>query len=237
MFTENSRKFLTLALSILSFAACGVWQKTETANTAPGAPVAEKTSSEIPFSTREAESYQAEIVTTSFAGGEKVETKIFTARANGKNLTIFNFGTKREISRVESGVKIFLASRAERVYAENSANQNGAPESSELKDFLTTEWVNGKTPATFENLGAKDNLTEYRVKSGDAETFIFFDENLKIPVRQEFYDAQKTLVFSNEIKNYKTPAGDEIFDLPKDFRKISPKEFQDILRQKKTKDE
>jgi outer membrane lipoprotein-sorting protein len=84
-------------------------------------------------------------------------------------------------------------------------------------------------------------LTKYRAHLADApnsnsETFIYVDENLKIPVRQEFYKTngeQKILVFSMELRNFKLEAADELFELPKDYRKVSPNEFQKTIRQEK----
>lgn len=223
------------ALLASGFSACGFWQKTETANPQPDAPTAEKPALEIPFSTVEPADFQAEIVSTNFAGGEKNESRIFIARSGAKLLTIFNFGAKTEISRLEIGNKVFLVGRAEKVYAESAPNQTGIAANDSIKDFLATEWLNEKTPVAFERRDAENNLTEYRVNSANAETVIFVDENLKIPVRQEFYDAQKTLLFSSEITNFKTSTDDKIFDLPRGFRKISTKEFQEILRRENLK--
>ena len=65
---------------------------------------------------------------------------------------------------------------------------------------------------------------------------IYFDENVKIPTKQEFYSVsgeQKTLTFSVAVKNFKTPADEKLFDPPKDFRKVSAKEFQEISRREK----
>jgi outer membrane lipoprotein-sorting protein len=92
-------------------------------------------------------------------------------------------------------------------------------------------------------LGTENNLTKYRVRMGDAENpnseiLIYVDEQIKLPVRQEFYSTsgeQKTLTFAVELKNFKTEADEKLFEVPKDFRKITPKEFQEVLRQERNK--
>jgi hypothetical protein len=95
----------------------------------------------------------------------------------------------------------------------------------------------------FENLGAENGLTKYRVRLKDmpkdaSETLIYIDENLKIPVKQEFYTIngeQKILVFSMELRNLKLQTDDKLFELPKDYRKVSSNEFQKAIRLEQVK--
>jgi hypothetical protein len=229
--------------SLLFFASsCSFWRSGETAAPSATPFVPGEMKSEIPFSTKEPEIYQAEIISQTFYNGETLERKVFTARNGEKRLTVFDAGKKNEIARLETGAGAALSLyREKKIYAE-SAN-NPAVSGDAASDFLTTEWLNQKTTAAFENLGAENDLTKYRVKLGDAENqnseiLIYVDEQIKLPVRQEFYSAsgeQKTLTFTVELKNFKTEADEKLFELPKDFRKVTPKEFQEILRQERTK--
>lgn len=240
MFLLESIKFF-VGFAVVFASSCGFWQSAENqnANVSSAPLMAEESKSAIPFSTKEPNVYQAEIVLTNYAGGEKSERKIFTARRGEKirydyenRISFLQIGESQRIS-IHNGKKI---------YAENPTNSGVAGETSnQIKDFLTVEWLNEKRGATFENLGTENNLTKYRVRLKDApdaasETLIFVDENLKIPVRQEFYATvgeQKSLVFSMKLEDLKLEADDKIFELPKDFRKISLKEFQNtILLQK-----
>jgi outer membrane lipoprotein-sorting protein len=194
----------------------------------------------------EPETYQTEIVTRIFTtSGKKTERNVLSARNGMKRLTIFNLGEKDEFARLElSPDQIVSVYRDKKIYAENTnvpANSVDA-----ANDFLTTEWLNQKTPAAFENLGKENGLLKFRTKLGDAgenansEVVIYFDENLKLPVKQEFFSVageQKTLTFTVELKNFKTQIDDTLFEIPKDYRKISPKEFQEAIWKERTKDE
>lgn len=241
MFSGNTKKLLTAATLIpLFFSACYFRQKPEAAPPTPTPFVVDETSSELPFSTKEPEIYQAEIITRIYANGEKTERKIFTARNGTRRLTIFNLGEKTEISALNYGNDLLLSALpAEKIYTENNLAANASVNSSD--DFLTTEWLNAKDDAAFEKLETENNLTKFRARLNDSEnseTLIYFDENLKIPVRQEFYiidNEQKTLEFSVEVNNFKTETDEKFFELPKDFRKVSAKEFQEIIWQEKLK--
>lgn len=225
MFSSNPLKIF-LVLAALFCSSCQVWQSAENANTE--AFVAEEIKTGIPFSTKEPEVFQAEIV-VSTGGAEK---KFFTARNKGRHLTVFNRGEKDEsaVLLTENG-ETFIINREKKTFRKN---QNGAGDSSSgdrnLLDFLTTKWLVEKRDARFENLGAENNLTKYRVRLGDSkdsEILVFVDENLKIPVKQEFYsmaDGQKNLMYSTEVKNFKLQAEEGLFELPKDYREISPKD-------------
>lgn len=218
-------------------AACG-WQDANQ-NAAPSAPdPSGEMQTAIPFANREPEIYQTEITIDS--GG--TTRKIFTARNGKRRVTVFDQGEKTEIERLENGADLLiLIFRAEKVYAENPASANGF--AADSGDFLTTEWLNRKLSATFENSGKENGLTKFRVRFAEAENqnseaIIYIDEILKLPVRQEFYslkDNQRTLSFSVELKNFKLEANENLFQPPKDFRKVSAAEFQKIARREKIK--
>lgn len=239
MFSENSRKIITAAAFILIFMnACRFWQKPETA--APPAPpgVVENANGGVPFQIEEPKTYQTEIINRIYENGEKRETKSFTAQRGVQRLSVFNIGEKNETALLEIGRgQTFSINRAKKIYAENPLPANVS--SSAGDDFLTTEWLNTKTFTTFEKLEAENNLTKFRARlneSENSEVIIYFDENLKIPVRQEIYTIsreQKILMFSTELSNFKTEADDKNFQLPKDFRKVSAKEFEEILWREK----
>lgn len=234
---KSSRGKLFFAIIVFFASACNFSRtgETNTNNATPSA--ANELVTEIPFSTKEPEIYQTDIIITA---GE-TERKIFTARSGTRRLTVFNRGEKDEIERLElDGGFLSLVNRAAGIYA-GSTGEGAATSDETFNDFLTTEWLNQKTPAAFENLGAENNLTKFRVKLGDAgnlnsEVLIYVDENLKLPVRQEFYsieDGQKILSFSVELKNFKPEATEDFFQIPKDLRYVSMKEFQEIIRQER----
>ena len=238
MFLHKSIKIFACFAGLFA-SSCGFWQSAESQNinTSVAPLTTEAPKSTAPFSTQEPSVYQAEIVLTTIAGGEKTERKIFTARRGTK----LRCNYENEISFLQmSESQMFLIDSGEKIYAA-AASSAADEKSNALKDFLTTEWLNEKRGATFEERGRENNLIKYQVKSNDAppttsEILIFVDDNLKIPVRQEFYATageQKTLVFSMELRNLKLEADDKLFELPKNYRKVSTSEFQKTIRQRK----
>jgi len=236
MFKSSAGK-LFFVFSLVFASSCSYGSVRETNSPNQATFVVSKLKTEIPFSTKEPEIYQTEIVTETFAENEKTERKIFTARNGAKRLTVFNSGEKDEISQLELETnQIFLINHSKKVYTEIQLNSALAVKT-ENNDFFDTELLNQKTPAAFESLGAENGLSKFRVKLGDTENpkseiLVLVDENLKIPVRQEFYSLsgeQKILTFSVEMKDFKTQADDNFFELPKDFRKVSSEEFRKIL--------
>lgn len=241
MFLPKSVKF-SVVFMLLFGQACGIWQgaQSQNANSLSATSAAQESKFAVPFSTREPDVYQAEIVLTNYSGAEKSERKIFTARNAAKLRCDYENGISfLQTDRNQS----FLINGDRKIYAENQTNSGALNETgNELKDFLTVEWLNEKRGATFEKLGTTDDLTEFRLRLKDApnansETLIFIDEKLKIPVRQEFYAAngeQKTLVFSTELRNLRLEADEKLFELPKGLRKVSANEFQKINAARRT---
>jgi len=223
--------------------ACSLWQSSESGNAnAFSAPfAAQELKSKIPFSSKEPDVYQTEIVLTNYSGGEKSERRSFTAR-NGAKLRS-DYENKISFLQPNENER-FLIHNGKKIYVDSQTNSGLANETGDqIKDFLTTEWLNEKRGAAFENLGAENGLTKYRARLEDAanissEVLIFVDENLKIPVRQEFYTVngeQKILVFSMELQNLKLGTDDKLFELPENYRKVSSNEFQKAVRQEQVK--
>lgn len=243
MFKSSAGK-LFFGFLLLFNSACSLWQNNQNATPNPTPFVPTEIKSEIPFSTKEPDVYQAEIINQTFAGGnENTNRKIFVARKGESRLTVFDEGEKRETAILNSADgAAFSLYHSRKVYTENSTGADSSTQSG--NDFLTTEWLNQKTSAAFENLGTENGLSRFRVKLGNAETtnseiLIYVDENIKLPVRQEFYSVsseQKTLLSSVELKNFKTEADEKLFELPKDYRKVSAKEFQEIIWQERNKE-
>jgi hypothetical protein len=210
--------------------ACSFWRGQTDPTPAPFA--AEEIKSAIPFSTKEPNVYQTEIVVT--ANGVKDVT--FTARNETNRLTVYNFQTESETAVLELGAnQTFLMAARRKIYAEK---EHGGVETA---DFLTAELLNQNTDARFETLGAENNLVKYRVKldeSQNSEVIIFVDEKIGLPVKQEFYsvrDEQRILTSTVELRNFNFSADAKFFEVPKDYRKVSSKEFYEITRREETK--
>lgn len=222
MISSKSLKFL-LFFTLVFCSSCRFWQNNSNSNTQTRQIDAPEIVSEIPFSTKEPEIFQAEIITKN----EGTEEKTLIARKNGRF-----FSRKNDLAILQTEAnKSFLINFAKKIYVENVGKTSTKLETTgeTLNDFLTTEWLNQKTDTKFESLGTENGLSKYRATFEASESLIFVDENYKIPVRQEFYSVEgetKTLVYSIELQNLKLIADEQLFELPKDFRKVSSEEFR-----------
>src|SRR5215213_4365928 len=157
MFSSNLTKFFALAvLSFLLFSGCRWRQNTGDTDSSAVPPVSDDLKSEIPFSTKEPEQFQAEIVVTA----NETERKTFIARSGANRRWDFNFGAKNQLTSLQTD-KNYLLSPARRIYTETVA---GGAQTDEWAACLTTEWLSEKQEASFEKLGTAENLTKYRVR-------------------------------------------------------------------------
>ena len=230
-----SIKFLKIFLFIALFAsACRFWQAKGDVTPSPTPVNIEEISGKIPFPTKEPDVFQTEIITT--ANG--VEDKIFTAR-NGENYyTIYDFQKKSEFALLQTAANgLLLIARNQKIYTENqTTNDNQMTD-----DFPTAELLNEKPNAKYESLGAENGYAKYRIvlnDSANSEIVVTVDRNINLPVKQEFYSIsgdRKTLVSTTELKNYNEQPDAQNFEIPKDYKKVSADEFQQILRRERTK--
>lgn len=223
------KKFAVFVLIISAASACRFWQSGNNSTPTPTPENFDEIKSEIPFLTKEPEIFQAEFVTIS----NETERQIFKAK-NGANRRVdYNFGAENQLTFLQTD-KVYTLLPKQKIYAETASTQTAAS-FDETADFLTNEWLNEKTEAKFEKLETVENQTKYRVLLDGkevSEILIFVDESLKIPVKQEFYSVngdQKTLHFTFEIRNFKTRTDENLFAVPKDFKKVSAEEFRKIL--------
>lgn len=232
MWSFNFIKFLGVFVFALAMpSACRYCQKKGSETPTPTPFVAEELKSEIPFSTKEPEIFQVEIVMTAASG----ENKIFMARSGANRRYDYNVGGKNQVVLLETD-KNYSLFPVKKIFTENAANDYAPPEA--WTDFLTNRWLNAKTDVRFFSEGTENNLAKYRVTFGDAEnakseSLVFVDETVNLPVRQEFYSLsgeEKTLTMTIEFRNLKLEADDELFTVPKDFRKVSIEEFRSVLK-------
>lgn len=220
------KKIAVCALIVSAASACRFWQSNGTATPSPTPFTIEEIESDVPFATKEPEVFQAEFVTVT--NGE--ERAVFRARDGAKRRTDYNFGAENQLTILTTG-KVYLILPQQKIYAENEAAQS-ANGTDEKTNFLTNEWLNAKTAADFEKLETVENITKYRVVLDEktvSESVIFYDETLKMPVKQEFYSVngeQKTLLYAFEIRNLKLEADAGLFAVPPDFKKVSPEELR-----------
>jgi outer membrane lipoprotein-sorting protein len=233
MTSKNLTKItFCLIFTLIFCSSCNYWQESADANTSANQTNVAETKNEVFYPTKEPENYQLEIVVKS--DGE--EQKTLVAKSGQQFFAISNDIATLKIDATKS----YLISFDKRIFAENLTSAGTSDDSVEtLQSFLTTELLNGKTDAKFENLGDENGLTKYRALFGESESLIYVDENFKLPMRQEFYSIngeERTLMYSSEIQNLKLKADETFFEVPKDFRKVSLAEFQqESAREKELK--
>jgi hypothetical protein len=226
MFDAKYFKYL-IVLVLLFCSSCRFGQNSNNSHIATNRPTVSEIQSEIPFPTKEPEIFQTEII----AKFEDQTEKTFAAQSKGRF-----FSRKGNVATLQTEAnKSFLINFEKKIYVDNSEKTTVAKISSgeALEDFLTTEWLNQKTDAKFEDLGEENGLGKFRVIFENSESLIFVDKNFKIPVRQDYYSLEgetKNLLYSIELQNFKLIAEDNLFEIPKDFRKVSPEEFKKSLK-------
>lgn len=219
------KKLCFAALFLSLFSACRFWQQNEAPASNQNTFQAGELKSEIPFSIKEPENFQAELVIKT---GE-TERKTFVARNGANRFYTFNYGQNNATSLLQSD-KHYLILPDKKQFAENSSEI--AVQMSDWDEFLTVEFLNSTTEAEFEKLETLENITKYRVLFDGkqiSEALIYFDEAQKIPVKQEFYSVsgeQKDLIYTFEIRDLKMPADAGFFVIPPDFKKVSIEELR-----------
>lgn len=212
-------------LALMLCSSCNFWRSENKQNNAeiPDAEI----QTNIPFSNKEPENFQAEIVVSNFANDKKSVQKYFIAKNDKSSIQKFDFGTENERSILRTGDnKIFLINKKSKNYRELSADNSEVFSDDSLIKNLTSKWLNEKSSASFEKLGTENALTKYRVTLEDgksSEIFIFVDEKLKIPIKQEFYSVngeEKKLQYSVEIQKIKINIDSKLFELPKGYKII-----------------
>jgi hypothetical protein len=206
MFLSNPRKLLVLSVFIAAFlTACG-----------GGAPqpnrqisLAGDEPSEFPFSTKEPEQYQADIVITT---GEK-EDKFFIARN----------GVKWRMDFFESGQPVASEMNSDNRYSIDHKQKSytiaaGGPLTVRADD-MARSFFRGKKYRDFEDLGGDGAIKKYRVVSDNDNIVISIDVASGLIVKEEFNDKQGSPQMVYELRNLRLAADDSVFQLPKGYKK------------------
>ena len=233
MILSNRAKSFLAALAILMLCfGCRWWQNIANTNTSPVSEAFPEDRSDIPFSTREPDVYQARMVIS--AGG--TERAAFIARNGARRRCDYNAGSESEWTWLKTD-KEYLILPAKKSYAEKPVRTEKGLPSSQL-DSLTVEWLNIKAGSKFTDLGTENGLRKFSAKldqSDVSEILLFIDEATGLPVRQEFYSIagdRRDLAYAVELRDIKLEAADDLFTIPKGFRKISPEEFRAAMTKK-----
>jgi hypothetical protein len=185
----------------------------------------------IPFSTKEPDNYQAEIVIST---GD-IERRIFTARKGARSRIDYDLGSPGQRSFIHSDSDYVYSERLQ-VFAETAPVRSGWP--SEFENDITASLLSHRPNTSYESLGREDGLSKYRAQTGDSsEIIIFINEEIGLPVRQEFYsvaaDGQKSLQYRMDLRDFRPEADEALFAVPGRARKVQLAEFRRLIRQNK----
>ena len=229
MFLSNpARYFVFCGLLLAGVTGCGYLRS----GTGGNVRFADADRESAPFSTKEPDEYQAEIVIS--AGG--VERRLFAARKNGRSRIDYDRGTPGQRTVIRSDRDIVYSERLN-IYAD-AAPSTASSGSSELENDITLSLLNSRPFTTFESMGTVNGLSTYRARAAgeSGETIISVDDGSGLPVKQEMFsvaeDGTRTLQYSVELRDVRLEAGDALFAVPKNARRVPLAEFRRATSQK-----
>ncbi len=253
------RKLGLLLATALVWTGCGACRKTANVNGNVAVQAdAPREMTTPPFQTKEPAKYQAQIViATTLVNGQSAPlgpplatVTQFVARDGDKRRLDYEVlpGVKTVILNTPAGSflllpqqKIYAEVKPEKATTTGKAGTEAQQES--LEDFAPEKLLNPQLPgARHEKLGAEivngRAATKYRTlvtssingQSGTTETFLWIDEALGLPVKEESTSAQEGLRRTLEYRDIKTEVNAALFDIPKDYRKVTQQELQTRAR-------
>jgi len=214
MFLSNPVKIFHAAwlLSIV-FAGCSLWR----GDSNPRTTLASSPTNEFPFSLREPEIFQAEIVIRT---GEN-ERHILIARNLNQRRIDYDAGTDQQRSVIVTD-KEYVLTFKRKEYTERPLTSD----LSSVDSTLTGQLMTAREYSEFEEIGRDGSVIRYqgRINEGSAsEIMIFYDQSIGLPVKQEFYSIEgesRVLQYSFELRGFKTDVDASVFQIGKEFRKV-----------------
>jgi len=208
--------FHTVCFLSLIFAGCSLWRGKDNSNVS----FASQPKSELPFTTREPDVFQTEIVVRT---GE-TERRMFVARSSEKRRIDYDVGTDNHRAVLITD-KEYLLFFKRKVYVERPMSSDAASQ----YEPLTAHLLNTRDYADFDEIGRQGSVVEFRAHVGESavsDASIFFDETIVLPVKEEFYSTeggQRTRQYSVELQGFRPEAGPDLFMIPTGFRRESEK--------------
>ena len=213
-----------LALSIIAAAHFGCSTNEPAVNTAAQAPT------EPPFKNEEPERYQTYIIQTTPA--ETV--RFFVARDGAKWRVDSAYGTPDQTTSLHTD-KDYVLSFGPRAYSEYESS-HGYDERPYIVEEITHGMINRRDNAVYEKTGDSEGTVKYRyLDDKGREAIITYDETKSIPTMKEVYsikDGSKLLEASISLEGFTTDVDPSNFELPKDFKRVTPQEMRSILSKK-----
>ena len=209
MFLSTPVKIFGAALLLpMILAGCSFWRNND--NTASFAAPQKK--SEFPFSTREPEVFQAEILIRT---GD-IERRMRIARDGEKRRIDYDVESDAHRAVIVSDREYVIDFKRKQV-RERELSGSGTLRK-EVASFL-----NVRDYADFEESGGQGSVREYRGRineSDSSEVSVFFDESIGLPVRQEFYSVngdERKLQYTVELRDFRREVDPSLFAVPAGF--------------------
>jgi hypothetical protein len=214
---------------------------------------ADNTTKTPPFSTKEPERYEATMVMTGSLGGNAqaipgignlLSREVKIARDGERRRVDYELIPGARMSDLQIPAGHYMLLHSKKLYAEVKPGAAGDITSAARNlpsDFSPDKLINESNPgANYEKLGTEvingRTTTKYRVTitgKGEAsgaqtETLVWVDESLGMPVKSETTSTGERASGSKvtmELRDIKQEVDPALFDLPKDYKKVSADEI------------
>ena len=223
MFLSNPLKFfLLVAGCTLIFQACGNASVSENKTVS----LTDNSKSAFPFSTKEPEVYQGDVVIDG-----KAEDRRFVARKGSKWRIDICKNNVLLTSQI-GAEKVYSLDHQKKVYAvtENVGGDASSLNAPEFNFFGGTEY------REFDDLGIDGAFRKYKVREASltGEVFIYIDEATGMIAKQEFKggSSDPSANFMYEMRNLKLEVEDGQFDVPAGYQKVTLDEYRKEIRRK-----
>lgn len=211
MILSNLPRILLLVVAFtLVMQGCGSSQTNENKEVS----LTGESSSEYPFSTKEPEVYQADVVVT--AGG--TETRWTVARNGEKWRTDIYAGADMIVSLLRSD-KLYNVDHRKKTFWEINEKQGTGDISDIARSFFR-----GYEHNDFDETAREGTIIKYKVRPIDkrpGSILISINTESGMMIRQEFLAADGGVQYVYELRNLKLSVDDSTFTIPPDYRKVA----------------
>jgi hypothetical protein len=213
-----------VVISLIAFALAACSTPDTAVNTIAAAPT------EPPFKNEEPEKYQTYIVQTT-----PTETvRFFVARDGARWRVDSAYGAPGQITALHTDKDYILAHGA-KTYSEYEQS-HGFDERPNMIEEISYGMINGRENAVYEKIGSSDGIVKYKyVDRKGRESIVSYDEVRGLPTSKEIFatnDGTKTFQVSVFLDGFSTDVDPSNFELPKDFKRVTPQEMRSILSSK-----
>jgi len=244
---------LALTVAFAACKRTGTESNANTGANTNATAASDNTSKTPPFSTKEPERYQATMVVTGSLGGDSpaipgvsnlLSREMQIARDGDRRRVDYELIPGARMSDLQIPAGHFMLLHSKKLYAEvkpGAAGDLTAAARNLPSDFSPEKLINETNPgANYEKLGTETlngrTVTKYKVTTTgkgegrglSTETMVWIDESLGMPVKSETVSTGEQARGSRvtmELRDIKQEVDQSLFELPKDYKKVSSEEI------------